>query len=72
MPDTPREDASPEAAQAIELFEQGMSALQRKDYEEALRLFELSIERNPENRVCRANLQRVKKILAPEDPSPFG
>ncbi|MFW6243759.1 MAG: hypothetical protein ACOC15_01325 [Desulfovibrionales bacterium] len=69
---TPREDASPEAAQAIELFEQGLSALQRKDYEEALRLFELSIERNPENRACRANLQRVKKILAPEGPSAFG
>lgn len=71
-PGTPREDASPEAAQAIDLFEQGLSALQHKDYEEALRLFELSIELNPENRVCRANLQRVKKILAPEGPSAFG
>ncbi len=71
-PELSRKDDSPEAAQAIELFEQGLSALQQKDYEEALRLFELSIERNPENRACRANLQRVKKILAPEDPSAFG
>ncbi|MFW6325097.1 MAG: hypothetical protein ACOC0U_08555 [Desulfovibrionales bacterium] len=51
---------------AIEHFEEGLEALQRKAYEEALLKFELANELDPENRLYKANLQRVRKILTPD------
>lgn len=48
----------------IEHFEKGLAALQHGSYEEALREFEAALEQDPANRVCKANIQRIKKILS--------
>jgi hypothetical protein len=53
----------PPNAKGIEYFENGLVALQDKLYKEALIQFELAIDLDPQNRLCRANIQRIKRIL---------
>ncbi len=48
----------------IEHFEKGLAALQHGAYEEALREFEAALEQDAANRVCKANIRRIKKILS--------
>ena len=48
---------------AIEYFENGLALLKRRSYNAALTQFEKSLGLNPKNRLCRANIQRIRKIL---------
>ncbi|MFO7816229.1 MAG: hypothetical protein R6V39_00895 [Desulfovibrionales bacterium] len=50
--------------ESIKHLEKGLEALQKGSYKEALAKFEAALEHDPENRVCKANIQRIKKILA--------
>jgi hypothetical protein len=50
-------------AKGLEHFENGLAALQDKLYAEALVQFELASDLDPNNRLCKANIQRIKKIL---------
>jgi hypothetical protein len=59
----PEEELLPPNAKGIEYFENGLAALQDKLYKEALIQFELAIDLDPQNRLCRANIQRIKQIL---------
>ena len=48
---------------AIEYFENGLALLKHRYYQEALTQFEKSLGLNPQNRLCRANIQRIRKLL---------
>jgi hypothetical protein len=48
---------------ATDYFEKGLAFLKRHSYLEALRHFRLSLALDPNNRLCRANIQRIQKIL---------
>ncbi len=48
---------------ATDYFERGLAFLRRHSYAEALRHFRLSLDLDPHNQLCRANIQRVQKIL---------
>lgn len=61
-PETP-----PVNQHAIEHFENGLDALQRKVYDEALLHFELASELDPQNRLYKANIQRIKTIIESGD-----
>jgi hypothetical protein len=58
-----QEGVAPLNARGIEHFEMGLAALRSKLYKEALVQFELAGELDPGNRLCRANIQRIKAIL---------
>jgi hypothetical protein len=58
-----QEGVSPLNARGIEHFEKGLAALRSKLYKEALVQFELAGELDPGNRLCKANIQRIKAIL---------
>jgi tetratricopeptide (TPR) repeat protein len=47
----------------LEYFEKGLSFLKRRSYKEALHQFEKALELDPQNRLCRANIKRIRKIL---------
>lgn len=47
----------------LEYFEKGLSFLKRRFYKEALHQFEKALELDPQNRLCRANIKRIRKIL---------
>ncbi len=53
--------------QAIEHFEKGLAALRNDSYEEALQEFEAALAHDPQNRVCKANIQRIRSFLYDED-----
>jgi hypothetical protein len=65
--DEPREDGKDQSpplnAKGIEHFENGLAALKDKLYKEALVQFELAGELDPHNRLCKANIQRIRAIL---------
>ncbi|MCF8026646.1 MAG: tetratricopeptide repeat protein [Desulfobacteraceae bacterium] len=69
--DTPEKTAAPwnESGnpESVAHFENGLAALQRGSYKEALAEFETALEHDPENRVCKANMQRIQKILSKKD-----
>lgn len=48
---------------AIKYFEIGLALLKQRSYKAALTQFEKSLGLNPQNRLCRANIQRIRKIL---------
>jgi tetratricopeptide (TPR) repeat protein len=50
--------------EAVEQFEKGLAAVRKGDYQEALAAFEAALALDPKNRACRANIQRIKKVLA--------
>jgi hypothetical protein len=54
---------SREQTQAIEHFESGLAFLQRSAFEDALRQFEIALQLDPQNRLCRANIQRIRDKL---------
>ncbi len=54
-------DSSTESA--VEYFEKGLAYLQRRAYKEALRQFEITLKLDPNNRLCRANIHRIRKLL---------
>jgi hypothetical protein len=60
------EQSPPYNAKGMEHFEQGLAALKDKLYKEALVQFELASELDPHNRLCRANIQRIRAILGAE------
>jgi len=47
----------------LEYFERGLAFLKRRSYKEALHQFERALELDPQNRLCRANIKRIRKIL---------
>jgi hypothetical protein len=49
--------------EAMEYFEKGLAYLQRRSYKEALHQFQIALKLDPDNRLCRANIQRIKKVL---------
>jgi hypothetical protein len=48
---------------ALEHFERGLSFSKHRSYKEALHQFEKALELDPQNRLCRANIKRIRKIL---------
>jgi tetratricopeptide (TPR) repeat protein len=62
------EPASADHEAAVLHFENGLAAARKGDYQEALREFESALRLDPENRVCRANIQRIKSIVARKEP----
>lgn len=50
-------------AGAAEYFEKGLAFLRRRSYKEALHQFESALELDPQHRLCRANIQRIRKLL---------
>jgi eukaryotic-like serine/threonine-protein kinase len=48
---------------AAELYEEGLAAMQKGDTEEALSVWERVLELDPEHRICRANLNLLRKKL---------
>jgi tetratricopeptide (TPR) repeat protein len=51
-------------AEAVTLFEKGLEAARKGAYEEALSHFEAALQLDPNDRVCKANIRRIKRILA--------
>ena len=51
-------------AEALLFFEKGLAAVKNNAYASALAEFEKSIELDPGNRACSANIQRIKKLLS--------
>jgi hypothetical protein len=49
--------------EALEYFERGLSFSKQRSYKEALHQFEKALELDPQNRLCRANIKRIRKIL---------
>ena len=64
---TPRPEPPPQpvdpAVQAVIEFERGLELRQRGDFEAALSAWEKALELDPQHRVCRANLNLLKKKL---------
>jgi len=60
---TVRVDEGPVKQEATEYFKNGLLYLQVNDYQNALRLFELTLELDPKNRLCRFYIQQIQKIL---------
>lgn len=69
--DTPENNAAPSgesgSAESVKHFENGLAALQRGSYKKALAEFEAALQHDPENRICKANIQRIRKILSKKD-----
>jgi hypothetical protein len=59
-------DAGFSNQKAIKYFEIGLALLKQRSYKAALTQFEKSLGLNPQNRLCRANIQRIRKILEAE------
>ena len=59
----PSRPLSQEQAKAIEHFEQGLELLQRNLLEDALQRFGAALRLDPQNRLCRANIQRIREKL---------
>ena len=63
-----QEDPHPqENIEAIEHFEEGLELLRRNAFKEALHQFEMALELDPQNRLCRANIQRIQEKLTPDE-----
>jgi hypothetical protein len=56
-----------ENSEAIGHFEKGVALLQHSAFKEALQHFEMALELDPQNRLCRANIQRIQEKLAPDE-----
>ncbi len=55
---------------AIEYFEKGLALLRRRQYDDAMHQFERSLEIDPQNRLCRANIQRIR-LIKEEEKKPY-
>jgi hypothetical protein len=53
------------AERAVIEFESGLECMSRNDLEGALRAWECALEYDPHHRVCRANLNLLKKKIKP-------
>jgi tetratricopeptide (TPR) repeat protein len=58
---------SGENAEAIEYFEAGLVFLQRNELKNALSQFESALRLDPQNRLCRANIQRIREKLSRDE-----
>ncbi len=64
------DENGPGDSNALKHFEKGLAFLRRREYGDALQQFERSLEIDPQNRLCRANIQRIRKLLEREN-APF-
>ncbi|HEY5959000.1 MAG TPA: tetratricopeptide repeat protein, partial [Polyangiaceae bacterium] len=53
------------AERAVLEFERGLECMRRNDFEAALSAWECALEHDPQHRVCRANLNLLKKKIKP-------